>query len=423
VLNYQEIDKEFRTALRIVVVEIQKDGGWGMKYQGLTIGVPKEILAGERRVAATPETVAQFVKDGAQVLVEAGAGLGSFFNDDAYRAAGAVVLADVREVYKTADLILKVKEPQFHEGLGVHETQLLRQGQVLITFLHPASPGNHSMVKALAERGVISLTLDSIPRISRAQSMDALTSMSTVAGYKAVLMAANRIPKFMPLMGTAVGMLQPAQVLVIGTGVAGLQAVATAKRLGAVVYAADIRPDAREQAKSLGARLLELGIPEELAVGEGGYARHLDPAWLEKEREALKETVAGSDMVITSALVPGKEAPILITREMVESMRPGSVIVDISIDQGGNCELSEGGVVKEHNGVIVDGTKNIPGTMPTSSTAMFSKNVFNFVENLVAEGKVNLNLDDEIIRSTLVTWDGKIVHEGTLESMRARGEI
>ena len=394
-----------------------------MKYQGLTIGVPKEILAGERRVAATPETVAQFVKDGAQVLVEAGAGLGSFFNDDAYRAAGAVVLADVREVYKTADLILKVKEPQFHEGLGVHETQLLRQGQVLITFLHPASPGNHSMVKALAERGVISLTLDSIPRISRAQSMDALTSMSTVAGYKAVLMAANRIPKFMPLMGTAVGMLQPAQVLVIGTGVAGLQAVATAKRLGAVVYAAAIRPDAREQAKSLGARLLELGIPEELAVGEGGYARHLDPAWLEKEREALKETVAGSDMVITSALVPGKEAPILITREMVESMRPGSVIVDISIDQGGNCELSEGGVVKEHNGVIVDGTKNIPGTMPSSSTDMFSKNVFNFVENLVSEGKVNLNLDDEIIRSTLVTRDGKIVHEGTLESMRARGEL
>jgi NAD(P) transhydrogenase subunit alpha len=423
VLNYQEIDKEFRTALRIVVIEIQKDGGWGMKYQGLTIGVPKEILAGERRVAATPETVAQFVKDGAQVLVEAGAGLGSFFNDDAYRAAGAVVLADVREVYKTADLILKVRSLSSTRGWASTKHSCCAKARCSSLSCIQPSPGNHSMVKALAERGVISLTLDSIPRISRAQSMDALTSMSTVAGYKAVLMAANRIPKFMPLMGTAVGMLQPAQVLVIGTGVAGLQAVATAKRLGAVVYAADIRPDAREQAKSLGARLLELGIPEELAVGEGGYARHLDPAWLEKEREALKETVAGSDMVITSALVPGKEAPILITREMVESMRPGSVIVDISIDQGGNCELSEGGVVKEHNGVIVDGTKNIPGTMPTSSTAMFSKNVFNFVENLVAEGKVNLNLDDEIIRSTLVTRDGKIVHEGTLESMRARGEI
>ncbi|HPT84181.1 MAG TPA: Re/Si-specific NAD(P)(+) transhydrogenase subunit alpha [Limnochordia bacterium] len=394
-----------------------------MKYQGLTIGVPKEILTGERRVAATPETVAQFVKGGAKVLVEAGAGVGAYFSDDDYRAAGAEVLADVREVYAGADLILKVKEPQFHEGLQVHETQLLRQGQVLITFLHPASPGNHQMVKALAERGVISLTLDSIPRISRAQSMDALTSMSTVAGYKAVLMAANRIPKFLPLMGTAVGMLQPAQVLVIGTGVAGLQAIATAKRLGAVVYAADIRPDAREQAKSLGARLVELGIPEDLAVGEGGYAKHLTPEWLDKEREALRDVVAGSDIVITSALVPGKEAPILITKAMVEAMKPGSCIVDISIDQGGNCELTQGGAVKEHKGVIIDGTKNIPGTMPTSSTAMFSKNMLNFVDNLVADGKVNLNMDDEIIRATLVTRDGRIVHEGTLESMRARGEI
>ncbi|NMB01557.1 MAG: Re/Si-specific NAD(P)(+) transhydrogenase subunit alpha [Firmicutes bacterium] len=394
-----------------------------MKYQGLTIGVPKEILSGERRVSATPETVTQFVQGGAKVLVETGAGVGAFFSDEAYREAGATVVADVKEVYQSAELILKVKEPQFHEGLNLHETELLRPGQTLVTFLHPASPENHKMVKNLAERGVTALTLDSIPRISRAQSMDALTSMSTVAGYKGLLMAANRIPKFLPLMGTAVGMIQPAQVLVVGAGVAGLQAIATAKRMGAVVYAADIRPDAREQAQSLGARIADLPIPEELAIGEGGYAKNLAPEWLEKEREALQERVAAADIVILSALVPGKEAPILITKEMVQTMNPGSVIVDISIDQGGNCELTHGGAVEEHYGVIIDGTKNIPGTVPTSSTAMFSKNVLNFVANLVDNGKIALNLDDEIVRNTLVTHDGKIVHEGTLESMRLRGEV
>lgn len=393
-----------------------------MKYSGLTIGVPQEILAGERRVATTPETAAAFVKAGAKVVVEKGAGLGAFYSDEAYKEAGAVV-TDVTEVYKQSDIILKVKEPQYHEGLKKHETELLREGQVLITFLHPASPGNHEMVQNLAKGGVTSLTLDSIPRISRAQTMDALTSMSTVAGYKAVIMAANRLPKFLPLMGTAVGMIQPAQVTVIGVGVAGLQALATAKRLGAQVYAADIRPDAREQAVSLGARLVELAIPEDLALGEGGYARALPEEWLEKEREALADTIAKSDIVILSALVPGKEAPILITEEMVRSMNPGSIIVDISIDQGGNCALTEAGVSTEHHGVIVDGTKNIPGTMPTSSTAMFSKNVLQFVNNLVQDGKVVLNTDDEIIKDTLVTKDGEIVHAGTLESMRLRGEI
>lgn len=394
-----------------------------MKYVGLNIGVPKEILAGERRVSATPETVALFVKGGAKVLVERGAGLGAFFADEAYEQAGATLCDDVRDVYAGSDLILKVKEPQWHDGLKMHETQLLRKGQTLITFLHPASPGNHKMVQELAQVGATSLTLDSIPRISRAQSMDALTSMSTVAGYKAVIMAANRIPKFLPLMGTAVGMIQPAQVLVIGVGVAGLQSLATAKRLGAVVYAADIRPDAREQAQSLGARIVDLGIPQELAIGEGGYAKNLSEQWVAHEREALKEIVANSDIVILSALVPGKEAPILITEEMVKSMKPGSMIVDISIDQGGNCALSKAGAVVEHYGVIVDGTKNIPGTMPTSSTAMFSKNVYNFVENLVKDGQIVLNMDDEIIRETLVTRDGHIVHGGTLESMRVRGEI
>ena len=216
----------------------------------------------------------------------------------------------MREVFGRADIILKVKQPTFNHALGISEVELFREGQVLITFLHPAAPANHEMVQGLAQRGVIALTLDSIPRISRAQAMDALTSMSTVAGYKAVISAANRLPKFLPMMGTAIGMIQPAQVVVIGAGVAGLQAIATAKRLGAVVKAADVRPDANEQAKSLGARLIELPIPSELAVGEGGYARPLPEEWLVKEREALASAVAEADIVILSALVPGHEAPI-----------------------------------------------------------------------------------------------------------------
>ncbi len=394
-----------------------------MRYSGLTIGIPKEILAGERRISAVPETVAAFVEQGAQVLVETGAGAGAFFGDEAYQEAGAVLAADVRDIYAQADLILKVKEPQYNRELDAHEADLLRGGQVLITFLHPASPGNHELVRKLAAKGVISLTLDSIPRISRAQVMDALTSMSTVAGYKAVLMAANRLPKFLPLMGTAVGMIHPAQVVEIGVCVAGLQALATAKRLGAVVYAADIRPDAREQAASLGARIVDVGVPPELAVGEGGYALGLSQEWLEKERAALTEVVSSSDIVILSALVPGREAPILLTEEMVKTMRPGSQVVDISIDQGGNCQLTEAGAVVERHGVTIDGTKNIPGTMPTSSTAMFSKNVLNFVNNLVREGGFVFNLEDEMIRDTLVTKDGEIVHAGTLESMRQRGEV
>jgi NAD(P) transhydrogenase subunit alpha len=220
-----------------------------MKFQGLVIGVPKEIMKGERRVAAIPDTVKKMVSEGASVLVEKGAGIGSYFADSAYAESGAKIVDDATEVFAKSDIILKVKEPLFNDEKGKHEVELMKEGQVLITFLHPAAPTNHQMVKDLAARGVTSLTLDGIPRISKAQGMDALTSMSTVAGYKAVLMAANRLPKFMPMVGTAVGMIKPSNVLVIGTGIAGLQAVATAKRLGAVVYAADIRPDAREQAK------------------------------------------------------------------------------------------------------------------------------------------------------------------------------
>lgn len=247
--------------------------------------------------------------------------------------------------------------------------------------------------------------------------MDALTSMSTVAGYKGILMAANTLPKFLPMIGTAVGMIKPGQVLVIGTGIAGLQAVATAKRLGAVVHAADIRPDACEQGKSLGAKIVDLGIPQEIAIGEGGYAKKLPDEWLRKEREILLGVAPQMDLLFLSALIPGKRAPILITEEIVKSMQPGSTIVDVAIDQGGNCEITEPGQIVEKYGVNIIGILNIPGTIPTSSTWMFANNVYHYLANLVEEGRVKLDTTDEIIASSLVTRDGELVHQGALEAM------
>lgn len=388
-----------------------------MKFQGMTIGVPTEIMHGERRVSSTPDTVKKMVGEGATVLVEKGAGEGAFFSDAAYIEAGAKIIDDVQEIFAKADVILKVKEPLFNEKVNKHEAEMVRDGQYLITFLHPAAPVNHEMMKKLAATGVISLTLDGIPRISRAQGMDALTSMSTVAGYKGVLMAANRLAKFMPMVGTAVGVIKPANVLVIGTGVAGLQAVATAKRLGAVVTAVDIRPDAREQSSSLGAKSFDVGVPADVAVGQGGYAQRLSDEWLTKEREALKPLVKDSDIIILCALIPGKLAPILITKEMVASMAPGSSIVDISIDQGGNCELTDAGDVVVKHGVSIDGTKNIPGMMPTSSTWMFANNVYQLLSFLAQDGKIVLDKSDPIIESTLTTIDKKIVHRGACEAM------
>lgn len=391
-----------------------------MSFQGLTIGIPKEIMVGERRVAATPEVVRKVVLDGAKVVVEIGAGEGSFFTDDEYKAAGAELIADAEEVFAKSDLILKVKEPRFSDKKSKHEIDMMKEGQYLITFLHPASPANHQMIRKLASKRIIAISLDSIPRISRVQTMDALTSMSTVAGYKAVLIAANMLPAFMPMISSAVGTIQPANVLVIGTGIAGLQSLATAKRLGAIVYAADIRPDACEQAMSLGAKIIDVQVPAEVAVAEGGYVRKLPEEWLAKEQQALRQSVNLADIVILTALIPGKVAPILITEEMVKSMKTGSVIVDVAIDQGGNCEISEAARLVTKHGVNIDGTLNIPSMVPRSSTWMFANNVYNLVTYLIKDGKVNLNMDDEIIASSLVTKDGKIVHAGTLEAMNLK---
>lgn len=374
-------------------------------------------MPSEARVSATPETVKLFVAEGATVLVEKNAGIGSFFSNEAYQEAGATIVDSAKEVFEKADLILKVKEPLFNEEFNTHEVDMMHAGQYIVTFLHPASPVNHDMVRGLAKNGVIGLTLDGVPRISRAQNMDALTSMSTCAGYKGILIAANALPKFVPQMFTAVGVIQPSKVLVVGVGVGGLQALATAKRLGAITHAVDIRPAAVEQATSLGAKVHDLGIPAELAIAEGGYAKSLPKEWIIKEREKLNEILPEMDIVFLSALVPGKIAPVLVTEDMVKRMKHGSVIIDISIDQGGNCEITPPGKTEMKHGVTICGIKNIPGLVPTSSTHMFSHNIYNFVKNIIKDGKIVIDRNDEIVASSLVTFGNEVVHAGTLEAM------
>ena len=384
----------------------------------MVIGIPREIMHDEGRVSATPETVKKMKADGFEVLVEKNAGAGAFFADAEYAAAGAEIVADVAELYRRADIVLKVKEPLFNEEKGLHEIDMMHAGQYLITFIHPASPVNHEMVRRMAAKGIIGLTLDGVPRISRAQNMDALTSMSTCAGYKGILIAANDLTKFMPQIFCAVGMIKPINALVIGTGVAGLQALATAKRLGAVTYAADIRPAAAEQAKSLGAKVVELGVPAEKAMGEGGYALALDEETLEGERKVLADVVKDMDIIFCSALVPSKLAPVILTEEMVKSMKPGSVIVDISIDQGGNCALTVPGETAKKYGVTIEGIKNIPGMLPTSSTWMFAQNIYNLVKYLNKTGEFKLDRNDDIVKGILTTIGGEIVHQGALDAMK-----
>lgn len=390
-----------------------------MKLSGLVVGIPREIMPQEARVAALPETVRNLCALGAGVVVETHAGAGCGIADAEYAAAGAELIAGAADLYARADIVLKVKEPRFNADCGRHEVDLMHRGQVLIAFLHPAAPGNHGMVRMLRDRGITALTLDSIPRISRAQSMDALTSMSTVAGYKSILLAANLLKTFVPMMGTAVGVIPPAQILVVGAGVAGLQAIATARRLGGVVTAADIRPQALEQAASLGAKALATGVPVEEAQGSGGYARALTAHWLARERQALRPAVEGADIVILAALIPGEVAPVLVDEAAVRAMRPGSVIVDIAIDQGGNCACTVPGETVERDGVTIVGIKNIPGQMARSSTWMFARNLFNLLTHLAEDGRLPLDPRDEIAASVLVTRDGEILHAGARAAMAA----
>ena len=366
----------------------------------MRIGVPKESAPGERRVALVPETVARLSKSSNEVIVERGAGQASAFPDRLYTEAGATI-GDPW----SAELVVKVAAPSQDE-LG-----RLREGMTLVGFLQPLV--NHDLVRELVRRKVTALSMDAIPRVTRAQPMDALSSQATVAGYKAVLLAAAALPRFFPMLTTAAGTIPPAKALVIGAGVAGLQAIATARRLGAVVEAFDTRPVVKEQVQSLGAKFLEIELGEQ-GEGAGGYAKELSDEAHRKEVELLAKAVKDNDIVVTTAAIPGRPAPKLITADMVRSMRPGSVIVDLAAETGGNCELTEPGRVIEVDGVRIDGTTNLPSTMPYHASQMYSRNVASLLGLLLTkDGRLNLDLGDEVIKGTVITHDGAVVHEPT----------
>ncbi|HSS93612.1 MAG TPA: Re/Si-specific NAD(P)(+) transhydrogenase subunit alpha [Candidatus Dormibacteraeota bacterium] len=375
----------------------------------MKVGTPRETAPEERRVAIVPDTVTRLGAAALEVAVESGAGSAAFLTDDAYQQAGAKIVRSASALLGDADAVLKVQAP------SADEVEMLKKEAVLISFLQPATQGD--IISALAKRGVTSFSLELVPRISRAQSMDALSSQASVAGYKAVLMAAGRLGKFFPMMMTAAGTIPPARVLVMGAGVAGLQAIATARRLGAVVSAYDVRPAVKEEVQSLGATFVELAL--EAQEGEGGYAKEQTEEFLRKQRELIGEHVAKSDVVITTAAVPGRRAPLLVTGEMVEGMRPGSVIVDLAAETGGNVELTKAGTDVEVGGVTIVGTRNVPSTMPLHASQLYARNVANLLLHLVKDGAIVLDFDDEITQGSCVTHGGEIVNERAKQMVAA----
>jgi len=366
----------------------------------MIVSVPKEMVPGEQRVALVPELVPKLTKAGLDVVVESGAGESAGFLDAAYAGKGARLEA---EVFDKADVLLKVQPPT------TSEIDRLTEGSILIGFLQPYT--NTSAIKALAARRITAFSMELMPRITRAQPMDALSAMSTIAGYKAVLIAATRLPKFFPLLMTAAGTITPARVFIIGAGVAGLQAIGTAKRLGAVVEAYDTRPAVKEQVESLGAKFAELGLAAKDAEDKSGYAKAQSEDFYHKQQEMMSKYVAAADVVIPTALVPGQRAPILITEEMVRGMRPGSVILDLAAEQGGNCALTEPGQEVVRHGVIIIGPLYLPSTVPFQASEMYSRTVTSYLLHLLKDGSPHLDLGDELTRGPLVTHQGEILHE------------
>ena len=374
----------------------------------MIVGVPREIFPGERRVALVPGVLPALAKAGLEVVVEAGAGVEAGYADAEYESKGAKILPRREDVFSSADIIVQVLGYGSNDRTGRADLPLLKRGQVLIGFLRPL--GDVHTLEELAASGVTSFSVELMPRITRAQNMDALSSMATICGYKAVLIGADKLPKLFPMLTTAAGTITPSRVLVIGAGVAGLQAIATARRLGAVVSAYDLRPVVKEQVQSLGGRFVELPIEAADAQDAGGYAKAQDESFYQKQRELLGKVVAESDVVITTAVIPGKRSPVLVTKDMVEKMTLGSVIVDLAAERGGNCELTRSEEIIVAHGVTIVGTINLASSVPYHASQMYAKNLTNFLLHIVKDGKLALNLEDEIARSTLVTQSGEVVN-------------
>lgn len=379
----------------------------------MIVGVPKESYPEERRVGLVPMVVPSLLKAGFEVVVETGAGVGAGYPDAHYIEKGAKILASRSAVFGGADIVVQVLCYGSNDATGAADLPLLRRDQVLIGFLRPL--GSLEVIQQIADTGVTSFAIELIPRTTRAQSMDALSSMGTVCGYKAVLIAAETLPRFFPMLTTAAGTITPARVFVIGAGVAGLQAISTARRLGAVALAYDLRPAAKEQVQSLGGRFVELPIEAKDAQDARGYGTQQDDSFYQRQRELLGRVVAGSDVVITAAVIPGKKPPVLVTTEMVKEMAPGSVILDLAAERGGNCELTSPGQTVVAHGVTIIGRINVSSGVPYHASQMYARNVTAFLLHLVKDGKVRLDQEDEIIRETLLTRSGEVVNQRVRE--------
>ena len=387
----------------------------------MQIGIIKERRLDEKRVAATPDTVKKFIAMGLKVNIEKGAGITAAITDHEYEKAGASILDDAQRVLENADIVLKINKPigpKDKDGSKLDEVKLLKSGSILVSLMEPYK--DRDLIGLIAKQNITCFSLELIPRITRAQTMDVLSSQSNLAGYKAVIEASTTYGKAFPMMMTAAGTVPPAKCLVMGAGVAGLQAIATARRLGAVVSASDVRPAAKENVESLGAKFIAVEDEEfKQAETSGGYAKEMSDEYKKKQTELIAATVAKQDIIICTALIPGKPAPVLLTPEMVDTMKPGSVIVDLAVEQGGNCPLSEPNKVVDRNGVQIIGCTNLASRVAIDASALFAKNLLNFVTPLInsLENKIEINMQDEIIVGSMITKDGKIVHDAVTTSM------